>query len=407
MLATALVAAACGSSTGGATGTSGGSTTSTPVTVGFISSQTGPASSSYVDAQWGGQAAVDAQNAAGGVNGHKIVLAIEDDQSSPTGNQTDAQNLVQNKGAVGIVDDSSFTFGAAQYLSKQGVPVTGAAIDGPEWGQLMNMFPITAPFPTPIDGKYYTYNDTVNILKMMGVHRLAGVAYNIQSAIQSMSSTMQAASAVGIKDCYENRTIPFGDQDFGSVALSMKSAQCDGVYVPMLLASDIALSSAVKDAGLSAKLLFPGTAYDQNLLDQPSALNTMVGQYTTAEVDLTHPNAGSKTMLANLKKYTGYKKGIPNLNIVIGYVSTELMIKGLEGAGSSPTLAKVVSSLRKVSNFTAGGIMPNAMSFQNWGTVGMFPKSQCEPVFRITQSGYSELNNGKPVCGSRAATSSA
>ena len=167
----------------------GASTSGSPITIGFITSETGGAASSYIGAQWGAQARIDALNAAGGVNGHKLKLDVLDDQTNPAANYTDAQELVQSKNAFGVIEDSSLAFGAAKYLNQQGVPVTGAAIDGPEWGEQpnTNMFSVTPPSPTPVDGKYYTYDNTAKFLKDIGVTKLAGAVYNIQSAIQSMS----------------------------------------------------------------------------------------------------------------------------------------------------------------------------------------------------------------------------
>ncbi len=390
----------------GVTGPSAGASTSAaPITIGFITSETGGAASSYIGAQWGAQARIDAQNAAGGVNGHKLRLIVEDDQTSPATNQTDAQELVQSKNAFGVIEDSSLTFGGAKYLNQQGVPVTGAAIDGPEWGEQpnTNMFSVTPPSPTPINGVYYSYTDTAKFLKAIGVTKLAGAVYNIQSAIQSMSSLFQTGQSVGIQNCYENTTVPFGAVDFTATALSIKSAGCDGVIGVSLLATDIALSSAVKAAGIKAKQLYY-TAYDQNLLDQASSLHAMQGAYTTTVADFGQPNPAAKKMLTELKKYTAFPGGIPSLNIVYGYASADLMIKGLQLAGKNPTRRAFITKLRKVGSYDAGGLFPSPVTFQHFGTAGMFPRTACELIVQVKGNGFVPYNHNKPVCGNRVAT---
>ena len=135
----------------------------------------------------------------GGVNGHPLQLQIIDDQSTISGNATAAEQLVGN-GAFGVIEDSSFTFGAYKYLAQQGVPVTGAAIDGPEWATpgFENMFSVSVPIDGPIDGNFYTYDNLAQLYKQLGVTKLAGVAYAIESAIQSVSSLIQAAEPLGI-----------------------------------------------------------------------------------------------------------------------------------------------------------------------------------------------------------------
>ena len=415
LLVVGLMAAACSSSkntsssSGGTTGSAaGGKATGSPITIGFVSDRTGLAASSFSTAHYGAEARIDAQNAAGGVNGHKLVLVEEDSQSSPTGNLTASQLLVQ-KGAFGIVEDSSFTFGAYKYLNKQGVPVTGAAIDGPEWGQQpnTNMFSVTGIGSTPINGKYYTYDSQARFLKDIGVTKLAGVVFSIQSAIQAMSSLLQSGSPVGLSKCYVNNSIPFGATDFTADVLAIKSSSCDGVVALTLLSTDIALSNAIKQAGLTNMKQLYATAYDQNLLDQPNALAAMQGDYTETAIDYSHPSPGAEKMMAQLKQYTPFRGSIPSLNISQGWAAADLMIKGLQVAGKNPTRQAFISNLRQVSNYTADDLYTApGVNFNNFGSVTQFAKTSCGYFVQITAKGYTSYNNGKPVCGKLVATNS-
>jgi branched-chain amino acid transport system substrate-binding protein len=126
-----------------ATAEASASTAKAPIIIGYITDETGPTSSTYINAVQGAQARIDAQNAAGGVDGRKLELVAEDDQSTPTGNST-AAHLLVSKGAFGIIEDNSGAFGSSRYLNQLGVPVTGVSVDGPEWGEQpnTNMFSI-------------------------------------------------------------------------------------------------------------------------------------------------------------------------------------------------------------------------------------------------------------------------
>jgi branched-chain amino acid transport system substrate-binding protein len=408
----ALVAAGCGSSkssspptsvspstSGGSTATTAAQATGTPIKIGMIYSATGGASSSYINSEWGAEARIDAQNAAGGVNGHPLQLQILDDQSSVSGNAGAAQLLV-SKGAFGVIEDSSFTIGGYKFLASKGVPVTGAAIDGPEWNTpgFENMFSVIPADQGAIQGKYYTYDSTANLFKSLGVTKLGGVAYAIESAIQSLSDVFQTATPLGISQCYVNNTIPFGAADFTAVVLALKAKGCDGVYGTALLASVISLSTAIKQAGMNAKQAYP-TSYDQSLLNNAQALADMTGTYALSMYNTTTPNSATKEMLANLSKYTPFKSGIPSLNIVFGYTGADLMIKGLQMAGPNPTRQAFITNLRTVSSYDAEGIFPSSVSFQNFGTPQNLPQTSCGYVFTITSSGYQTYNNGKPLCG--------
>ena len=106
------------------------------------------------------------QNAEGGVNGHKIVGVVLDDQTSPTEVATAVQSAL-SKGAFGIVSDSPLFFLADKYPNQQGVPVTGGFFDGPEWGTqpFTNMF---ASDVGSLDPKYPVNTAIGSFLKAHG-----------------------------------------------------------------------------------------------------------------------------------------------------------------------------------------------------------------------------------------------
>jgi branched-chain amino acid transport system substrate-binding protein len=355
-----------------------------------------------VGSQFGAQARIDAQNAAGGVNGHQLQLVIADDTSTPAGNQLAAQELVQGKQVFGVIEDSSLTFGGARYLSQQKVPVTGAAVDGPEWAQQpnSNMFSVTAPVDGPINSVNYTYDNIGKFLKTVGVTKLAGLGINVPSAIQATNAALYAASLYGIKTCYKDTSVPFGDVNFTPVALAIKAAGCDGVIGLFGLQGNIALSTAIKDAGIPAKQLY-ATSYDQNLLDSPSALSASQGDYTEiSSVNFSRPNAATNTMMADLQKYTSYKGGIPNLNIAFGYESADLMIKGLQLAGQSPTRQAFISSLRQVGQYDVNGLLASPVTFQHFATASMLPATECGYFVQIEGKTFAPVpSSGQPVCG--------
>src|SRR5262249_48753122 len=112
------IASACGSSshatssattapTGGASSSSpssgsssAGNTAGAPgvpassINIGFITSVTGVASSTFADSALGAEARFDALNAAGGIDGRKVNLIVADDQSSAAGDLAASQDLV-------------------------------------------------------------------------------------------------------------------------------------------------------------------------------------------------------------------------------------------------------------------------------------------------------------------------
>jgi branched-chain amino acid transport system substrate-binding protein len=370
--------------------------TKAPIIIGLITDETGPPSSSYINAEQGAQARIDAQNAAGGVDGRQLKLVAEDSTGTPNGNLTAAQLLV-SEGAFGIIEDNSDAYGAAHYLSQQGIPVVGAAVDGPEWAQKQNsnMFAIAdLSATTPINGYYYTYNSTGAEFKDLGITKLAQVVFNVPSAISAAATEFAAAKAVGVSDCLD-ALLP-SDGNLNPTVLQMKNLGCNGVDVLSVLATCITMATDLNQADVKAKLIC-ATSYDQNLLNQPSALTAMQGTYTTAALNVLNPTPPIKLYLNRLKKYTSWAGGIPSLNIDYTYFSADAMIMGLKLAGPNPTRKEFISKMRNVSDYTVGGILTTPIIFSHFGTVGMFPKKACSPILELKGKTFVPYKN---VCGS-------
>jgi branched-chain amino acid transport system substrate-binding protein len=393
-----------GVATGIAAAPASASTNKAPILIGFVTDETGAASSTYTDAFDGAEARIDAQNAIGGVNGHKLVLVEEDDQSTPTGNLTASQILL-SKGVFGIIEDNSGTFGSAHYLNQNGVPVVGAALDGPEWGEQpnTNMFSVTGIPTTPINGHLYTYSSTGPELKALGVTKLAQVVFNAPSAINAANSIFATAKSAGISKCLDS-LVPPGNADFAPVVLQMKNLGCNGVEVLSVLSTCVALAQDLKQANVKAALIC-ATGYDQNLLTQPSALAAMQGTFTAAGINVLakNPPAPVKLFLSRLNKYTNWPGGIPNPELDDAYESADVMILGLEHAGANPSRKAFISYLRGVSNYTAEGLLTTPVIFSHFGTVGMFPKKACGPILEVLGKSYVPFDHGKQICGTLVA----
>ena len=92
------------------------------LTIALILSETGQAATQDVGAAQGFEARLDLQNSKGGVNGHKLVPLVLDDQTSPSEVATAVQDAI-SKGAIGIVSDSALLFLADKFPQQAGFPL--------------------------------------------------------------------------------------------------------------------------------------------------------------------------------------------------------------------------------------------------------------------------------------------
>ncbi len=390
-------------------GTTGGaaSAAKAPIVIGMITDETGGAASSYVNAQDGAIARVAAQNAAGGVDGHQLVLDVADSQSTPAGFLEAAQTLVQDKGALAIIAISSSTFGGASFLEKKGVPVFGIAIDGPEWGQQpnSNMFSVDGTLTGPINGRIYSYNNFEEALKQLGVTKLATVDANVPSAIQAADGLFAAAKPLGISKCLD-QVVPLSQVNYTTFALQMKQLGCNGVDVLQGVAACVGVQTALKQAGIKAADDC-ASGYDQAVLSEPSALAAMQGTYASTTLNVLGNNLSApvKLFLSNMKKYSSWPGGLPSLELSGAYEAASLVIKGLHLAGSKPTDKAIISKLRNLNGWTAEGLLaaPGG-DFQHFGTLAGVPKTNCTPLLQLKGKSFVPILGGKKICGKLVST---
>lgn len=103
--ALALVTAACSSSSSGGSPSSGGTSAATksPYTIGAILDLTGPTAASDAFQLKGIKLAISQVNAAGGINGHKLVLKTADDGADPSKDGPAYQRLVEQGHAIALL----------------------------------------------------------------------------------------------------------------------------------------------------------------------------------------------------------------------------------------------------------------------------------------------------------------
>jgi branched-chain amino acid transport system substrate-binding protein len=216
---------------------------------------------------------------------------------------------------------------------------------------------------------------------------------------------------LGLKNCYENLSVPFGGVDFTADVLQLKEAGCDAVVGSFVASSNVAMASAIKDAGLNLKQFYY-TSYTQATLDDPAAESALNGTYSEGLVaGNTSTSAKATTQFYNLlKQYDpGYHGGLPDLGVTNSWDATDVMIEGLTLAGKNPTRASFMKNLRAVTNFTADGLLvaPENMK-TSFGNAAEGPGPSPGNCYWYSQyKGTGWVPDPKPVCGGLVPNSNA
>jgi branched-chain amino acid transport system substrate-binding protein len=414
--AVVLIAAACGSSSSkssttttasgagssATTSASGGGVTAankSPIKIGFVTSLTGNASSTFSNSAAGAKAFFDAVNKQGGYNGHPIDLVTEDDTSSTTGAASAIQLLV-SQGVFAIISDSAYFFGGTKFAQQAGIPVIGSGFDGPEWGQQpnTNMF----SFSGGVDPNHPELQSAIasaQLFKFLAVKDVGALAYGISpSSTSSIKDLKTALQDLGLQMGYENLSVTFGTSDVGTPVLAMKNAGVDMAVCSCVQSTVLALVTGLKQAGSNAKSLSFASA-DSTLFSDASAAASAQGVYYSSIIPpLDSNNAASTTFENNFKASDPtYQMGTyPTFGATDAYISAALVLKGLQVAGSNPTRQAFIANLSKVTGWDADGLLPSPVSFNHFGTA---EKQYCDFYVHVQGQQFVSVNGGKAFCG--------
>jgi branched-chain amino acid transport system substrate-binding protein len=362
----------------------------------LITSLTGPAAANYVGASDGFVTRVELQNARGGINGHKIVPVILDDQTSPTGVVTATQDAI-SKGAFGIVVASPLFFQAAKYARQAGIPVTGSSADGPEWGEK----PYTNMFATDtgsIDPSYPVNTTVGSFLKRAGGSVIGSYGFGISpSSARSAMGTAQAFQRAGGKIGVLDTSVPFGGSDFTTEALVAKGKNVNAIYAAMTDNSNFALATSLAQSGAKLKAVVYPTGYEPAAMTS-AAWQDLQGDYFVSQFrPVSLPNAGTRTLVAAMQRYTHRSPSdFPSLNTYEDWVAADFMIEGITATGNNLTQAATIKAMRSVTSYDGAGLLPRPINFKT--IFGHDLPQTCEWVLQAKRTGFVPYS-ATAICG--------
>jgi branched-chain amino acid transport system substrate-binding protein len=397
--AIAITAAVAITVAGCASGESSGDTAAGgTVKIGLITSLTGAVGSTYATALNGVKARAEAQNAAGGINGTKVEYVVADDKSSPDGALAAAKDLVQNQDVAAVISVSSFISGAQPFLLQQKVPVIGGNFSGNDWADSKN----TNMFASSGSTSYSQAATTLpKYLQEHGVQKLGMVAFaGSASSTLVVQSVAKASGSIGLNVAYQNDNLPYGSTDVGAIAIGIKDAGVDGMYLPVTPPTAFALLAALDQIGVQLKSVLLPTGYGNDLLSQPTAVEAAQGvSFQTVFAPMELETDATKTVASNFSEYAGVET-IPGFADYQAYVATDAYLRGLEANDGSSDKASFIENLRRVNDYTAGGLFTQPVDFSQFGTVaGGVGPGNCTYVVTLQGGAFVPDSAASPACG--------
>jgi branched-chain amino acid transport system substrate-binding protein len=192
-------------------------------------------------------------------------------------------------------------------------------------------------------------------------------------------------------------SIPFGSVAMTTPALVAKQKGCNAFYAGLDDNSNFALATALKQAGVKPKVVVFPTGYEPGIVGGPAWNSVQGGYFDTTFRPFQLPNAGTRQMQSALEKYEHFSPSqFPNFSQYESWLGADLMIKGLQLAGSNPTQAGVNHALRNLTTYNGNGILPQNLNFSS--DFGKDLPKSCGWYMVAEKNGFVP-SSAQPYCG--------
>jgi ABC-type branched-subunit amino acid transport system substrate-binding protein len=293
--------------------------TDTEIVIGTHMDLSGPIKSWGVPASSGMKLAVEQINAAGGINGRKIKLILEDDSYDPKKAVLQTQKLIELDKAFSIVS----AMGSATTLAPMPL-VQGAG--------LTHLFPITAAeFTFKMDpakpedrlkfNMFSPYYDTMRLgIKYVLEHnKLTKPCIVYQD--DEMGKNFTDAYSDQLKDMKlpEATRVSFkrGATDFNSQVARMKADGCDLVALGSVVRESVGIVTAAKKLGWTPTFVVSSPSYVPDLHELGK--DAAEGIYGVGQTEIFYPDTATGKVKEFIEAYHKMFGVDPNLQSTSGY----------------------------------------------------------------------------------------
>lgn len=337
---------------GAQTSSSSPGVTANSITVGSISDISSPIAGLFEGAKVGTQAYFAMINSEGGVNGRKLVLNGMDSAFSSGTVTNEAQNIATNDFA--FVGGFSLLDGAEQAaIDANKVPVITQVLD-PKLYLDPNLY---APIPLVNGGEA---TGPFKWLKSKYPQAVKAVGYigsnSAATAVTAEHTFHNLTNSLGYNWVYD-RDASFTETSFLPDMLKMKSS---GVKLIMELTQQGAYISTMaqenKQEGLNAVFFTGASAYEEGFnpgsAGNGALLTTVTALYMGQDAKVIPAVATFDHWAKKVDPQTQL-----DLYTLYGWISAQLFVQALKGAGANPTRASLDAQLNKVTSFNASGLI--------------------------------------------------
>jgi branched-chain amino acid transport system substrate-binding protein len=313
------------------------------IKIGFFGDLSGPTFNFGQSAKNGILMAADEINQAGGIDGRRIDVVIEDDQGSPeraallTGKLIDADKVV----AVIAGGTSSNSRAAAPKAQATHIPLISPSSTDPAVTQVGNYI-FRVCFVDAFQGEVMA-RFAVNTLKA----RKAAILFDFNAPYgRGLTDFFELSFAKLGGEIVGKLTYTQGDKDFKGQLSSIQAAQPDVIYIPGYYADVAIIAKQARMIGLKQPLL-GGDGWDVPEL-WSLAGDAINGSYITTHYSVDDPSPAIQKFVQEYKQRYGNLS--PDAHAALAYDATRVLINAIERTGSTDS-QKIRDALAQTRDF--------------------------------------------------------
>lgn len=385
--------AACGgggSETGAACDTPG--VAGDEVNVGLLYPDSGVAADIFAPLRAGIDGRLGAENAAGGVSGRQIVHTWRNDGARVASSHAAAKALIEEDDVFAVMLASVSATGSAPYLSEHGIPVVGMAVEK-TWAQYRNMFTFAYSFTG--EGAVDTFGRYIQ--EQGGTKAL--IIYNATDAtVSPQVSRIFEAGLTAVQIPSEKLGIdnsPTKPQ-IDEIIRRVRAGRIDTIASAIGAEGLAKVVATVRAQGLALPVVLSGgQAPSADLLREYGPRIAGTGVFTAYKpLELDTP--AIRNYRNAMARYAPEAVDVNQTLALVGYIIGDMMVRGLQEAGSCPTRQAFIDNLRAVKGYDAGGLV-NPIDFEaDFGKV-----EECYSFSEVNEAGTGMVVANPQLCGNR------
>jgi branched-chain amino acid transport system substrate-binding protein len=309
----------------GGNGTNSTSSSGNEIVIGEYGSLTGPEATFGVSTDQGVKMAIDEINAAGGINGKKIRVVVEDDQSKPEEAATAVSKLISQNNVVAVIGEvaSSNSLAAAPIAQQNKIPMITPSSTNPKVTQVGDYI-FRVCFIDPYQGEALAHFVKENL----GMNRAAilrdvksdysmGLADFFQRTFTSLGGQIVA-----------DQSYAKGDSDFKAQLTALKTTNPQAIFVPGYYTDIGQIAIQARDLGMNQPLV-GGDGWESPKLIEIGG-KALEGCFYSNHYHADDPDPKVRTFVEKYKERYGQK---PDSLAALGYDAMLVLSEAMKRTG--------------------------------------------------------------------------